>query len=541
MRNRTKWILSLIITGAGLMASSSALAAAKTAAEIVAGRFVATPENPALIWYVHPKLQTREQVTDWAGIARVSEKSSATVTLKEFTQIPADAAAATSNQAFTDKMKGRILLDVSTGTQWYVSPRDGKRYPLRNAASVLTMLKNAKLGISQKNLDKIPLAGDVSQDNLTFRKKMRGRVLWNVQDGTYWFVSPKTLTRYPLETEADAEALRVDQYLGVTASKLNSIAQYSDTQKVNSKTIRKYSGLFIRQPLEPAQLWYVSPKTKKRMLVTEAEAAAFIQSQIVSITAKGLAEIRLVGEADYEERTVTTERGTFAVKVLTSDLGLPGLEILTLGGDLDTCETACLTFSVGQYAAEAGAAIAAINGGYFCPGNAASCADKTDSYYGPLYHSTARTMINQDQVASSPYPMLAWDTRNRLQYYPQAALFGSPEDFVLAHGASVRAAIANWPALVENGVNVIDQQLLDSGQRNTKTTRVALAVQGTHVKFIVAESATVIDLASVVVAVGADYAINLDGGSSTGLWRYGQYLHGPGRTVPNAIVIRRTS
>jgi hypothetical protein len=39
------------------------------------------------------------------------------------------------------------------------------------------------------------------------------------------------------------------------------------------------------------------------------------------------------------------------------------------------------------------------------------------------------------------------------------------------------------------------------------------------------------------MAMQLDFALNLDGGSSGGLYNDGSYVVGPGRNVPNAIVV----
>lgn len=512
----------------------------RTTAQIVAGRFVSSQEDPQTLWYVHPGLPTRQLVSDWASIESMAARSGATVDAKAFDQIPNDLTGRTFDSKLTRKLQGRLLLDTSNGTVWYVSVKDQKRYQLRSAADARARLQADRLGISQKNLEKIPLAGESGEGDRKLRQRLRGRVLWNVTDGSYWYVSPKNLQRYPLVTEEDATAIFSSQRVGISAGKIATIPLATDALHPKTKTTRTYSGKFLRPAFDPTQLWYVSPRTKQRVPITPGNFQALTIAEQTIITAKGLASIRMVGEAEYLETTVVTPRGSFRLKLLSSDLSLPGLKILTLGGDTDTCADLCLTFSVGQYATSHNG-VAAVNGGYFCPGETAACGDRADSYYGPLFHSDSRVMINQELVGTSPYPMLIFDNANKPYFFSQAAEVVSPEHFTATTGATMQAGIANWPALIINGVNVIETQLLDNGQRNTKATRVALGVKGMTVSFIVIADATVPDTAAVVETLGLDYAINLDGGSSTALWQYEKYLQGPGRTVPNAIVIARAT
>lgn len=531
---------TVILLGTGLFAALPTQAATpKTTVEIVAGRFVATPENPSVVWYVHPGLQTRQSVGDFATLQAAASRSTVVVAAKTLAEIPTGVSV-TVDDRLVARQRGVILLDVRTGLEWYVSPRDGKRYPLRTPSQALRVFKNAKLGVSQKNLEKIPKVDQTDPGDAKLRKKLKGNVLWNVADGTYWYVSPKNLKRYPLETEADVQAILQTQFRGITETNLAKLPQFTDSNKPNAKTLRQYSGFFVLTSLDPTQLWYVSPKKKVREPVMAETATAIIQAETATISAKGLAEIRMVGEADFSESVITTELGTFTVKLLTSDLSLPGLRILTLGANSDTCIDACATLSVGQFASLYGG-IAALNGGYFCPGNTTACEDTRDSYYGPLYHSISGIVINDDQLPTSPYPMLVFDTNNIAYYFSQASQFGSVQQFQTTYGVTVQAGIANWPVLIERGVNVIASQFLDSGQKNTKTTRVAFGVKGKTAYFFVVSKATVTDLASVVATYGLDYALNLDGGSSTALWQYGTYKVGPGRTVPNALVISRSN
>lgn len=533
-----RWLLvfsSLALLGA---LARPAGAAEPTSAQIVAGRFVVVPGSPE-VWFVHPVLQTRERVATWDDLVRVASRSGATIPLATFVRVPADAQPVTGTAAMARRLRGRLALDVTSGNLWYVSPKDGRRHFLRTATQAKTVFQSQRYAVSAATLAKLPVADDDSPGDDKLRRRLAGRVLWSVSDGSLWYLSPRDRRRYPLNTVADIQAVFAGQALGVRPHNLAAVAVSTDPLHPSQSVARTYAGQFLRPSTDPDQLWYVSPRSKRRQLMTAETLAASLAAERTAITARGLASIAMLGEADYEERSMTTDTGTFDVQIVASDLSLPGLAIFTLGGDLDTCIDACLAQSVGAFAA-AVSGIAAINGGYFCPASDADCADKTDSYYGPLLHSVSRNLINADLLGSTPYPLLLWDTDNRPYYLGRASELGSVAAFEASRGVTLRAAIANWPALVEGGVNVVGSQLLDAGQRSTRATRVALAVRGRSVLFVVVQRATVIDLAGVMATLGVDYAINLDGGSSTALWRYGEYRRGPGRNVPNAIVIART-
>ncbi|MBI3115380.1 MAG: phosphodiester glycosidase family protein [Candidatus Kerfeldbacteria bacterium] len=529
------WIAPLIAAALLMPVDSQA----RTTAEIVAGRVVSSPEQTGTLWFVHPKLLTRQQITTWQSVLDIAAKSGTTISVAGFDRIDSGTDTSVFDTKLAKRMRGRMLLDVSTGERWYVSTSDFRRYSVASAEDAYEIFDLVKLGISAKNLNRIPTALEDSTSSMKLRQRLRGRILWHVESNTRWYVSPKDFKRYPVESLTDVEALLDSQLQGITSAKLAQIPRGEDSLQPNSRTTRAYSGRFVRPAFDPDQLWYVSPRTSTRVHVTPENFAQVFAAEQTLITLNGLGEIRLTGEADYVETTVSTSQGSFVTKVLTADLSLPGMVIVTLGGNDDTCLDDCLTQSVGAFAARYKNGIAALNGTYFCPATASSCANQSDSYFSPLYHSGVRTMVNQEEVATSAYAMLVWDTAGRPYYFHPASQFGSPEQFEAAHGVTIQAAIANWPALIEGGVDVSRDQLLDSGQKSTKTTRVAVGVKGTTVYFFVVSSATVSDLAAVVATYGVDYAINLDGGSSSALWQYGSYRVGPGRPVPNAIVVRQ--
>ncbi|MGH2403023.1 MAG: phosphodiester glycosidase family protein, partial [bacterium] len=52
-------------------------------------------------------------------------------------------------------------------------------------------------------------------------------------------------------------------------------------------------------------------------------------------------------------------------------------------------------------------------------------------------------------------------------------------------------------------------------------------------------SATIVELARLMRALGAHDAMNLDGGASSGVWTDGRYLTTPGRDLSHALVVVR--
>lgn len=57
------------------------------------------------------------------------------------------------------KLSGKILLQVeSKGEAWYVNPSDGKRYYMANGNEAYNIMRKLGLGITNKDLNQIPIA-----------------------------------------------------------------------------------------------------------------------------------------------------------------------------------------------------------------------------------------------------------------------------------------------------------------------------------------------------------------------------------------------
>jgi len=72
-----------------------------------------------------------------------------------------------------------------------------------------------------------------------------------------------------------------------------------------------------------------------------------------------------------------------------------------------------------------------------------------------------------------------------------------------------------------------------------RATRGAIGVDGTYIYLAILPSASVTETAYVMQSLGARDALNLDGGGSAALWIAGSFKVGPGRQLPNAIVLTK--
>ena len=114
-------------------------------------------------------------------------------------------------------------------------------------------------------------------------------------------------------------------------------------------------------------------------------------------------------------------------------------------------------------------------------------------------------------------------------FYPQANSYSAL--------SGIKAAIVNYPGLLYNGANIVGNYTLTSAQYN-KGYRGGIGVKGSTLYFVVARSASVPDMATIMKALGVTHALNLDGGGSSALVYKGSYKVGPGRSLPNAIVLK---
>ena len=243
-------------------------------------------------------------------------------------------------------------------------------------------------------------------------------------------------------------------------------------------------------------------------------------------------------ESTFASLQVATPRGTFAAEVIT--LQKNRFTMITDTADTSECTNGCATKTLADYAAAHGTTIG-INGSYFCPQEYPDCAGKSNTFLTPFFNSTARVMRNASSLVVHKGPMLAETTDGRTFFFHRTADFGSSvAAFESAHQATLGAALSNYPSLVENGTIVVEsEERLSETNPTVKGVRGGIGMNDQFIYLVVARAATVTDLASVMQALGATDALNLDGGGSAALLYDGAYKVGPGRQIPNAILFKK--
>lgn len=227
----------------------------------------------------------------------------------------------------------------------------------------------------------------------------------------------------------------------------------------------------------------------------------------------------------YSKLSVGTSRGTFTVNLIK--LPLSSYRVKTITANSSDCTNNCPNQSLSSYVQQNGG-YAGMNGTYFCPPDYSSCAGKTYSYDWAVYNSNLGKWLNANSLSWSSVGLATWngDTPHFYRYNYQYS------------GSSVTAGISNFPVVLQGG-SILDTSSQQTDAQKTKGLRGSIGTDGSNVYLAIVSSASVDDSAYVLQALGEKDALNLDGGGSSALYINGSYKIGPGRSLPNAVVLVR--
>jgi exopolysaccharide biosynthesis protein len=102
----------------------------------------------------------------------------------------------------------------------------------------------------------------------------------------------------------------------------------------------------------------------------------------------------------------------------------------------------------------------------------------------------------------------------------------------------VTAGISMFMLLLQGGA-VLDISAEQTAKQQERERKGSLGTDGTFIYLVVVENASLVESQYVLQALGATDAINLDGGGTAAMWIDGQYTVGPGRLLPNAILLTK--
>lgn len=210
-----------------------------------------------------------------------------------------------------------------------------------------------------------------------------------------------------------------------------------------------------------------------------------------------------------------------------STYSLSSTTVVTDTANDDGCRNNCPAKSLAQYVKDNGGR-GGMNGTYFCPSDYSWCAGKVGSYDFPVWNNRKKKWMEADKLFWNGRGMMVFRSGSA-QFFPNAAAVGAPSD--------ITGGIVNYPSLLSGGKLVLDEGSLSAGFK-TKGTRSGIGFGNGKLFLVVARSANVKDLAGIFISLGATDALNLDGGGSAALYESGRYKRGPGRSLPNAVIVK---
>jgi len=379
----------------------------------------------------------------------------------------------------------------------------------------------------------------------------------NIEKNKIWFVGQADKKKRPANLLSEVRDLAEKSSL-LPLRDFQVIAQADMPIPGNAAIAKKYAGRFWKLECSD-EVWYVNPLNLKRYPVNSEEEFLFLKKEAKEIGLGDMAKIHKSGFDEsvdqysrYERQTIKTKGGQFTVDLITIDLANPNLKVIT-----DTTETSNLAprkdkgqkiFSakpLANFAAEH-KAFAAVNGSYFCSND--GCREKNYFFY-PVYSTKTGKIINDDQLKYwTTGPVLAFDDKNNFYYFKDsrdfksALVLGADKTYYLkTNGGQVKlqAAIGNKPRLIQDYMNYLIDWEMDKKQMTTKALRSAIGYRDGKIYLIMAKNSTVFDLADIMQNFKVEYALNLDGGYSSAMLYNEEYMVGPGRDIPNAILFAR--
>lgn len=396
-----------------------------------------------------------------------------------------------------DQVSGRILLNVEgNGEAWYVNPVNKLRYYLGRPDDAFNIMRGLSLGINEADFQKIAPAGSLESGDLSLARRLSGRIILEVEkNGEAWYINPVDFKKYYLGRPSDAFKIMRELSLGITRENLAKIHKPGATESIS-------------------------------------------------------------GYSKYEHKEITANGETFKADIVEIDLNNPKLKIITAAvapyPEWSNKSKPCGAKPLAQYVLENNG-FAGINGSYFCSDS--SC-EAWNYYFYPIYDVKNKIMINEDQLKYwTTGPIFAFDIANKFYYFKDSRELKAAVDFTALDGPEIisgnsrvkmQAAIGNKPRLIQDGMNYLIDWELDDKQQYGKSIKNAIAYKSEaggkgKIYLVSVNNATVPDLADVLKTLPVDYALNLDGGYSAALYYNDEYMVGPGRNVPNAIVFSENS
>ncbi|MFH1997425.1 MAG: hypothetical protein ABII94_01885, partial [Patescibacteria group bacterium] len=183
---------------------------------------------------------------------------------------------ASAEQSLTNRTLGYILLQTeSNGEAWYVYRNTRKRYYIKNGYIAYQMLRQFGLGITNKDLSKIPVG---LNDNF--------KSIDSDADG----LSDKI--ENALGTDINNNDSDNDGHLDGTEVKYGYNPLGKGEIQIDSKLIERLKGVILLQVESKGEAWYINPQDGKRYYMKDGDSAYQIMRFLsLGITNKDLEQI----------------------------------------------------------------------------------------------------------------------------------------------------------------------------------------------------------------------------------------------------------
>lgn len=326
------------------------------------------------------------------------------------------------------------------------------------------------------------------------------------------------------------EVLKADDQVAINASLSAEISSIAKTYNEGSKLFERRADLVVTvgkvASVDKELAIFLKLLSEKKWEEAEAQTKK-VEVEIEKIIIANTPKVPAVANAPasntapgsgYSRQKVSTGRGEFVISMIVA----PGARMIVESASDSDCSDNCPTKSLAEHIASAGG-FAGINGSYFCPPDYPQCQGKVNSFDTLVVNGRNKAVLNRANNVYSSVPLVASYGSN-LSFYDQTVQWRVD--------TSSNGAIANYPRLLRDG-NLATEQENGKGTRGFIGTKDGAIVIG-HVY-----SASFADTAEVLKTLGLQNAMNLDGGGSSALWIDGSYKVGPGRSLPNAIVLVR--
>lgn len=121
------------------------------------GRILLQVESRGEAWYLNPSDGKRYYMKDGSTAYEIMRKFGLGITNKDLVKLPLE----NENKKYPsmyNNIKGRILLQVeANGEAWYIDPKNGYRYYMKDGDSAYSLMRFHSVGITNADLSKIPI------------------------------------------------------------------------------------------------------------------------------------------------------------------------------------------------------------------------------------------------------------------------------------------------------------------------------------------------------------------------------------------------